>query len=65
MANFDKFMVYKVVKDNKNYPFITSGWVVTEKFLESKGACKARLVVHGNKIVDKIQMDSPTVRKSS
>ena len=65
MANFDKFMVYKVVKEDKNYPFITSGWVVTEKFLESKGACKARLVVHGNKIVDKIQMDSPTVRKSS
>ena len=25
LANFDKFMVYKVVKDDKNYPFITSG----------------------------------------
>ena len=30
-----------------------------------KRACKVRLVVHGNQIVDNIQMDSPTVRKSS
>ena len=58
-------MVYKVVKNDKNYPFITSGWVVTEKFLKGKRACKVRLVVHGNQIVDNIQMDSPTVRKSS
>ena len=65
MANFDKFMVYKVVKDNKTYPFITSGWIVTKKFLEGKRACKARLVVYGNQIVDNIQTDSPTVRKSS
>ena len=24
IANFDKFMVYKVVKDDKSHPFITS-----------------------------------------
>ena len=65
LANFDKFMVYKVVKNDKNYPFITSGWVVTEKFLEGKRACKVRRVVHRNQIVDNIQMDSPTFRKSS
>ena len=65
LAKFEKFLVYKVVKDDKNYPFITSGWVITEKFLEGKMACKARLVVHGNQIVDNIQTDSPTVRKLS
>ena len=35
------------------------------KVPRGKRACKARLVVHGNQIVDNIQMDSPTVRKSS
>ena len=65
LANFDKFKVYKVVKDNKTYPFITSGWVVTEKFIEGKRDCKACLVAHGNQIMDNIQMDSPTARKSN
>ena len=64
LKNFDKFMVYKIVKDEKQ-PFITSGWVVTEKWLDGKRACKARLVVHGNQVMDNIQTDSPTVRKSS
>ena len=58
-------MVYKVVKDTKNDSYITSGWVITEKFTVGKRACKASLVVHGNQVVDDIQTDSPTVRKSS
>ena len=65
MENFVKYNVYKVVKNDKNYPFITSVWVITEKFLEGKRACKAHLVIHGNQIADNIQTDSLTVRKSS
>ena len=64
LKNFNKFLVYEEVDDvGQNY--ITSGWVVTEKWIEGEQRCKARLVVHGNQLVEEIRTDSPTVRKAS
>ena len=66
LKNFQKFMVYKVVKDI-GQPFIIAGWVVTEKMIDDERRCKACLIVHGNQTMDdlEIRRDSPTVKKSS
>ena len=44
---------------------LTSGWVVTEKMIGEEKGCKARLVVHGNQDNAEVDVDSPTVQKSS
>ena len=64
MENFDKFAMYDIVKKD-GQKFITSGWIITEKTVDGKQACKARLVVHGNQVIDEYRTDSPTVRKAS
>ena len=64
LKNFEKFMAYEIVKYT-NQPYITSGWVITQKNYEGVKGCKARLVVHGNQILEEVRTDSPTIRKSS
>ena len=64
IANFQKWMAYKEIED-EGQDAISSGWVITEKYIEGKKCCKARLVVHGNQSLDEIRTDSPTVSKSS
>ena len=65
LANFDRFMSFMAIKDNKTESFGNSGWIVTERIRKGKKDCKARLFVHGNEIVDNIKTDCPTASKIS
>ena len=53
IANFQKYMAYKEIK-YEGQDYITSGWVITEKYIEGKKCCKARLVVHGNQNLEEV-----------
>ena len=65
LQKFKNFGVYNSVPYKGQEPLLTSGWVVTEKIIGGELGCKARLVVHGNQDTAEIDVDSPTVQKSS
>ena len=56
-------MCFMMIKDDKSESYATSGWVVTERFVEGKRDCKALLHVHRNQIVENIKTDYHTASR--
>ncbi len=64
LENWRNFDVYEEVTD-VGQSFITTRWVLTEKYKCNTVQVKARLVARGFEETDKMQSDSPTASKES